>query len=197
MTGESYNLNVSPEGIRLEAFSEAGVCHGLTTLYQLADGKRIQASKTSDAPRYPHRGLSLDTGRHFVQTDLIKNILEQMSLAKMNVLHWRFSDDQGWRLESKRFPKLTEAYESNHEYYTQKDISDIVAYAQDRAIAVIPEIDLPGHTTALLSAYPEYSCQQKKVEIKQYGGIYQVVLCPGRESTYAMLEDLFDEICPL
>jgi hexosaminidase len=123
----------------------------------------------------------------------VKRIIEQMSLVKMNTLHWHLTDDQGWRIEIKRYPRLT----YGNDYFTQDEIRDLVVYAATRGIEVIPEIEMPGHITGLLAAYPEYSCSGKERQLAKSGGIYPVILCGGSEKTYDLLVDLFDEICPL
>ncbi|MCD8021662.1 MAG: beta-N-acetylhexosaminidase [Lachnospiraceae bacterium] len=219
---EGYELTVSEDGIRIAAASEQGVVWALTTLALAVDEEgndQISCGRICDAPRYAHRGLSLDCARHFFPAEEVKKIIEEISLAKMNVLHWHLTDDQGWRIESKRFPKLCERYSrpqagisagqsegalSNgagtdpaREYYTQDEIRKICEYARVRGVEVIPEIDMPGHVSALLHAYPEYSCSGKKVRVATAGGIYPIILCGGQEKTYSFLEDLLEEIIPL
>ncbi|MDR1116947.1 MAG: beta-N-acetylhexosaminidase [Oscillospiraceae bacterium] len=191
---EEYSLEVSDSGITILASGEKGAINAFASLYQIiSENGSIPQCKIHDCPRYQHRGLNLDCARHFFSADEVKRVIEQMSLVKMNVLHWHLADDQGWRIESKRYPKLHE----QNEYYSQKEIADIVSFAADRGVEIVPEIDLPGHVTALLAAYPEYSCSSKTVKRAEYGGIYSVVLCPGSEKTYAFVEELLDEICPL
>ncbi len=122
---------------------------------------------------------------------MIKQIIDKMSLTKLNVLHWHLSDDQGFRIESKKFPKLQEV---SKEYYTQDEIRDICEYAKLRAVEIIPELDMPGHTSAILSAYPQYSCFEKEVKLASSGGIYPVILCAGKEETMQFLEELLSEV---
>ncbi len=124
----------------------------------------------------------------------MKKVIEEISLCKMNVLHWHLSDDQGWRIESKRFPKLQEI---STEYYTQEEIRDVCQFAADRGAEIIPEIDMPGHVSALLAAYPEHSCFGEKVKLAVGGGVFPVILCAGNGKTYEFLQELLDEIAPL
>jgi len=193
---EEYDLDVTSDGIIIQAAGEAGIIWALASLTQIMDEQGVIACcHLHDQPRYAHRGLSLDCARHFFPVQTIKDIIGQMSLVKMNRLHWHLTDDQGWRIESKRFPKLHGQHGT--EYYKQTEIAEIVAFAQARGIEIIPEIEMPGHITALLAAYPEYSCSGQAVELGQRGGIYPVILCAGREKTYELIETLLDEICPL
>ncbi len=193
---EEYGLSVSKNGIAIKAADERAVINALTTLYQLiSKGGEIPCCQIHDKPRYSHRGLLVDCARHFFPVPEIKRVIEQMALVKMNVFHWHLTDDQGWRIESKKFPKLHKQH--GKEYYSQKEIRDIVAFAASRGIEVIPEIDLPGHVSALLAAYPQYSCSGKEVKVATCGGIYPVILCAGNNLTYKLLEELLDEICPL
>lgn len=192
---EEYTLSVTEEEIRVEAAEEQGVIWALTTLWKKLDEQEMVAEETiQDHPRYAHRGLHLDTARHFFSAEEVKRILEQLSLAKINVLHWHLADDQGWRIESRKYPKLQE---QSGDYYTQEEIRDVVSYAAARGIEIVPEIDMPGHTRSILAAYPEYSCSGKSVHLAKHGGIYRRILCAGAEKTYAFLEELLDEICPL
>lgn len=125
----------------------------------------------------------------------VKRVIEQMALVKMNVLHWHLTDDQAWRIESKRFPALHQQHGA--EYFSHEDIREVVAFAQSRGIDVEPEIEMPGHVSALLAAYPQYSCSGRQVRPATCGGIYPVILCAGSEDTYGLISDLMDEICPL
>ncbi len=192
---EAYSLQIDEKDTRLSSASEEGVLHGLTTLYQIMDTeKALLTGSITDKPNYSHRGLNLDVARHFFHTDEVKKIIEQMSLVKMNVLHWHLADDQGWRIESKRYPKLQQV---SKEYFTQEEIKEVVTFAVSRGVEVIPEIDMPGHMSALLAAYPEYSCSGKKVPVAAAGGIYPIILCAGKEEVFHLIEDLFEEILPL
>jgi hexosaminidase len=151
---EGYILEVRPDGVTLKAATGRGVVQGLTTLYETFTGNDIPCFTLRDKPLYRHRGLNLDCARHFFDTAEVERILEEMSLVKLNVLHWHFSDDQGWRIESQVHPKLNRM---SGPFYTQDEIRHIVAFAKERGIEVIPEIELPGHTTGILAAYPELS----------------------------------------
>ncbi len=191
---EEYSLQITKDSVTVEAGSETGVIRALTTVYQLSGEGRVPCCVITDRPRYVHRGLSLDCARHFFSVAEVKKIIEEISLVKMNVLHWHLTDDQGWRIESKKFPELQEV---SGEYYTRDEIKDVCRYAEERGVEIIPEIDMPGHVSALLAAYPEYSCRGEKVILAEEGGIFPVILCAGKDKTYAFLEELLDEIVPL
>jgi len=193
---EEYSLVVETDGINIVASSVTGVIMALTTLHQLISNNGIiRCCNIHDKPRYLHRGLSLDCARQFYPVSDIKNIIEQMSKVKLNTLHWHLTNDQAWRIESTRYPKLHQKYGSA--YYSQADIRDIVSYASLRGIEIVPEIDMPGHTIGLLASYPDVSCFGKEVKPAEYGGVYATVLCAGNENTYSFIESLLDEICPL
>ncbi|MBQ6811561.1 MAG: family 20 glycosylhydrolase [Agathobacter sp.] len=144
--------------------------------------------------KYNYRSLHLDCARHFFSVSTIKKVIEGISFANMNIVHWHLSDDHGWRIESKKFPQL---HETSGEYYTQDEILDVIAYAKERGIEIVPEIDMPGHNLALLSAFPKYSCKGLPVEMAKARGIYKTILCAGKEETYAFVEELLKEIIPL
>jgi len=149
--------------------------------------------------------MHLDVSRHFFEKEHIKKYLEILALHKLNVFHWHLTDDQGWRVEIKKYPKLTEIggwriETDGHRYggfYTQNDIREIVDYASERYITVVPEIDIPGHAGALLAACPEYSCTGDKIDVESKWGVFEHVLCPGNENTYDFLKDIFSEIAEL
>ncbi len=143
---------------------------------------------------FSYRSLHLDCARHFFSVETVKKVIEGISYGNMNVLHWHLSDDHGWRIESKKFPKL---HESSGQYYTQTQIREIIEYARERGIDVIPEIDMPGHTLALLSAFPEYSCKGIPVTLAKARGVYKTIMCAGKEEVYAFIEELLEEIIPL
>lgn len=193
---EAYRLRITTKkGIQIEAATEQGLCWALATLYQLTEDGRLPACDIADQPQYAHRGLLLDCVRHFFSVETVKAFIEAISLVKINKLHWHLTDDQGWRIESKRFPILHE--NCGEEYYTQAQIRDIVAFAQARGVEVYPEFDLPGHTTAILSVMPELGCAGKKVRLGDAPGIYSVLLCPGKEEVFNLLLPLIDEIADL
>lgn len=189
---EGYALNITPQGINIEAATEQGVIWALTTLYLRVEADRtVGCCLLRDVPRYAHRGQSVDTVRHFFPPEEIEKILEQMSLVKMNVLHFHLSDDQGWRIESRRFPQL---HQVNPQYYTQDQLRQLVEFARIRGIEILPEIDLPGHTTAILAAYPHLGCNGERPKLATAGGIYTTILCAGKEEVYHFLEQLLEEV---
>ncbi len=194
LSQEGYILEITQTGITVEASNEQGVIWALTTVANLLNDGKLPCCQIEDAPKYPHRGISLDCARHFFPAEEVKRIINTMSLAKLNVLHWHLADDQGWRIESKKFPKLQEV---SKDYFTQDEIRDVVQYAALRGVEVIPEIDLPGHTSGILAAYPEYSCSGKDVNLATCGGIYPVILCAGQDKTFAFLKELLTEIAGL
>jgi len=192
---EEYNLMITDVSVTVEASSEQGAIWGLTTLYVLSlENGNIPLGTIKDKPVYSHRGLHIDCARHFFSYEEVKKVIEGISLAKINKLHWHLSDDQGWRIESKKFPKLQE---TSKNYFTQEQIKDVVKYAKERGVEVIPEIDMPGHTCGILAAYPEYGCTGEEVELATCGGIYPKILCAGKEEVYTFLNVLLSEICPL
>ena len=192
---ESYRLKITPQQVEITAATENGIVWALTTLYLRCEGgRKISCCTIEDAPRYPHRGQSLDCVRHFFPIEEVKKILEQMALVKMNVLHLHLTDDQGWRIESLRFPQL---HGVNADYFTQAQLREIVEFARIRGIEILPEIDLPGHTTAILAAFPELGCTGKQPDLASSGGIYTTILCAGNEKVYGFLEELLTEICEL
>ncbi|MFV8369842.1 beta-N-acetylhexosaminidase [Flavobacterium sp. LB2R40] len=201
---ESYQLTILSNKIIINATSDLGALHGLETLLQL-----LQNNSTSyyfptveilDSPRFTWRGLMIDAARHFQPVDVIKRNLDAMASMKMNVFHWHLADDQGWRIEIKNHPKLTELA-SDGNFYTQEEIKNIVQYADERGILVIPEIDVPGHASALLTAYPEIGSKvgEGKItyEVQRNSGIFNATLDPTNAKTYEILNSIFDEVCPL
>lgn len=206
---EAYRLLLAEDGVTCEAASQSGFSMALVTLYQLLadEGPDLPCLYLEDCPRYPWRGFMLDVCRHFFGADEIKRMLEQCALLKLNRFHWHLSDDQGYRIESKRFPRLNEISawraQTNGDgvphggFYTQAEIREINDFAAERFIEVVPEIDLPGHTTALLAAYPELSCTGEPLAVAEHFGILERILCAGKESVYAFLDALLEEVCPL
>ena len=190
---EGYRLCVTEQNVTVEASAEQGVIWALTTLYLRTEAdRRVACCLVEDAPRYVHRGQSLDCVRHFFPVEEVERILEQMSLVKMNVLHFHLTDDQGWRIESKKFPQLQGV---NAQYFTQEQLKYLVGYARNRGIEIIPEVDLPGHTTAVLAAFPHLGCTGERPRLAACGGIYTTILCAGKEAVYAFLEELLEELC--
>ncbi|SHH01273.1 beta-N-acetylhexosaminidase [Flavobacterium defluvii] len=214
---ESYSLDVKANKITIHATSDLGALHALETLLQLLqnDSKSFYfpVSQISDFPRFTWRGLMLDASRHFQPVDVVKRNIDGLAAMKMNVFHWHLVDDQGWRIETKKHPKLIELA-SDGLYYTQEEIRNIVKYADERGILIVPEIDVPGHGSAILTAYPEIGSKvitltggtsEKNIQgtaISTYGiernaGIFTPTLDPSNPKTYKILSELFDEICPL
>ena len=197
---EAYSLKVMPTRIMLQAETDLGIMHGLETLLQLLDadtsGYFFPVCTIEDQPRFPWRGLLIDACRHFMPVEMVKRNLDGMSAMKMNVLHWHLSEDQGFRVESKMFPKLHELG-SNGQYYTQTQIKEIIAYADDRGIRVMPEFDIPGHATAWFVGHPELASAPGPYEVEKKFGIMKPVMDPTKESTYKLLEGFLGEMCNL
>lgn len=218
IASEGYVLDVTRRGISVKGGSPAGVFYGLQTVKQLLKDGKVPAVKIEDEPHFVHRGGLLDVARHFYTVDQVKTYIDILALHKMNVFHWHLTDDQGWRIEIKKHPRLTEVgsvrketiigrhYDPEpHQYdgkphggfYAQDEIREIVAYAADRHITVIPEIDLPGHMQAAVATYPELGCTGGPYEMRCTWGISEDVLCAGNEKTYDFIEDVLDEVCEL
>lgn len=200
MADEAYSLNILPETVLLEAASESGLFHAKEALLQLVrfgDGS-LKACRIEDQPRYEWRGFMLDESRHFFGKEKVKQYLEIMASLRMNVFHWHLTDEPGWRIEIKKYPKLTSVGaignwhdpEAPAQFYTQEDIKEIVAYAADRHIMVVPEFDMPGHATAVCRSYPELSGGG---EGKWDGFTFH----PCKETTYQFISDVLDEIVAL
>lgn len=192
---EGYKLTVAKDGITVEAADESGAVWALTTVTELtAEGEALPIVTIEDAPHYGHRGLSLDCSRHFFTADEVKKVIDQMTRVKLNVLHWHLVDDQGWRIECKTLPLL---HETTGTYYTQEEIRSVIEYARVRGMEIIPEIDMPGHTRSMIAAYPHLSCFGEKTELCQFGGIFEEILCPGKDETFEFIEKLLTEVCAL
>lgn len=197
---ESYTLTITASHILLRAQTDLGALRGLETFLQLlaADeqGYYFPGVKIEDAPRFPWRGLMIDACRHFMPVEVIKRNLDGMAAVKMNVLHWHLSEDQGFRVESKTYPKLHELG-SDGMYYTQAQIKDVLAYAEERGIRVVPEFDVPGHATSWLVAYPELGSAPGPYHIERNWGIFYPALNPVKEFTYQFLDKFFGEMAAL
>ena len=192
---EGYKLTVTKDGITVEAADESGAVWALTTVTEFtAEGEALPIVTIEDAPHYGHRGLSLDCSRHFFTADEVKKVIDQMTRVKLNVLHWHLVDDQGWRIECKTLPLL---HETTGTYYTQEEIRSVIEYARVRGMEIIPEIDMPGHTRSMIAAYPHLSCFGEKTELCQFGGIFEKILCPGKDETFEFIEKLLAEVCAL
>ncbi|HQK39323.1 MAG TPA: beta-N-acetylhexosaminidase [Flavobacterium alvei] len=201
---ESYQLEIKSDKIIINAPSDLGAIHALETLLQLLQNNSnsyyFPTATISDFPRFTWRGLMIDAARHFQPVDVIKRNLDAMAAMKMNVFHWHLTDDQGWRIELKNHPKLTQLA-SDGNYYTQEEIKNIVKYADERGILVVPEIDVPGHASAILTAYPEVGSKlnpdKNTYAIERNSGIFTPTLDPSNPKTYQLLSEIFDEVCPL
>ena len=197
---ESYRLEVSATRIKLSAATDLGAIRGLETLLQLvaADsaGYYFPGLSVSDEPRFAWRGLLLDVALHFMPVDEIKRTLDGMAAVKLNVLHLHCCNDQGFRVESRVFPRLQQVA-SDGLYYTQQDIRDIIGYAGQRGIRIVPEFVVPAHTTAILTAYPELASVKRKYTLQRYFGVFDPVLDPTNEKVYVFLDKLFTEMAAL
>ena len=226
LSEEGYGLDVTPKGVEVRASRFPGFFYAVQSLRQMlpaavygtepAPGEEwvLPCVNIEDAPRFAYRGMHLDVARHFFSVEEVKRYIDVMAVHKLNRFHWHLTDDQGWRIEIKKYPELTtvgsirkktmirkewDNYDNTPYggYYTQDEIRDIVAYAADRAITVIPEIDLPGHMLSALTAYPELGCTGGPYEVWGRWGVADDVLCPGQEKTFEFLEDVLDEVVGL
>ena len=197
---ESYRLEVTATEVHLDAPTPLGVLHGLQTFLQLVqigpEGFAAPVVVIEDSPRFPWRGLLIDVSRHFMPVKVIKRELDGMEAVKLNVLHWHLSDDQGFRVESKKFPRL-QKLSSDGQFYTQGQIKEIIAYARDRGIRVVPEFDMPGHTTSWFVAYPELASAPGPYEISRHFGVHDAAMDPTRERTYKFLDKFIGEMARL
>ncbi len=197
---EQYTLDISPAGARLDAPTSVGVIRGLETVLQLlrADsaGWFLPAVRIEDTPRFPWRGLLIDVARHWQPAEVIKRQLDGMAAVKLNVLHWHLSEDQGFRVESKRYPRL-HRLGSDGNYYTQDQIREIVTYARDRGIRVVPEFDMPGHSTAWFVGYPQYASAPGPYAIERRFGVFAPTFDPTKDATYRFLDGFIAEMAPL
>jgi hexosaminidase len=196
-TDESYVLEVSASGAKISAPNDLGVLHGLETFLQLvkasSDGFAVPALRIEDAPRFAWRGLMMDVSRHFMPMEVIKRNVDGMAAVKMNVLHLHLSDNQGFRFESKKLPKLTELG-SDGLFFTQDQLRNLVDYCRERGIRVVPEFDLPGHSTAMLVGYPELASLPGPYQIERHWGIFDPALDPTNDKVYDTLDKLFGEV---
>lgn len=217
---EGYVLNVNSHKITIKGKDENGIFYGIETIRKSipaqATGNDINMPEVTitDYPRFAYRGMLLDCGRHFFSAKYIKDYIDMLALHNMNYFHWHLTEDQGWRIEIKKYPKLTQIGAWRKEtvighnsgkydgkpyggYYTQDQIKDIVAYAKARHITIIPEIDMPGHMLAALASYPELGCTGGPYEVGKQWGVYDDVLCIGKENTFKFAENVLDEIIKL
>jgi hexosaminidase len=226
LSNEAYELTVKPTSIIIEASSAVGHFYGLQTLFQLLPSEIFGASQKQnlelsvpeciikDAPRFGYRGVMLDVGRHFFSVDFIKKFIDILAMHKLNNLHWHLTEDQGWRIEIKKYPKLTEIGSIRKEtmlghyrdqkfdgkpyggFYTQDQIREIVAYSQTKFVNIVPEIEMPGHALAAIAAYPELGCTGEQYEVGTKWGVEERVYCPS-EKTFSFLEDVLTEVIDL
>lgn len=217
LNSEAYQLDATSKRIQIKASDKKGLFYGLQTLLQLLPPQienseyvhgikwNIPYVTINDEPRFAWRGMHLDVCRHFLPVKNIKKHLDMMAMFKLNTFHWHLTEDQGWRIEIKKYPLLTEIGSKRIEgdgqqysgYYTQEEIKEVVAYAAERFITVVPEIELPGHALAALAAYPEYSCTGGPFKVRNVWGVEPDVYCAGREETFAFLNDIIDEVVEL
>lgn len=226
---EAYELIVGEDQISIKSLTSAGVFYGVQTLRQLLPPEieyndpslvpnvlewKIPQVQIKDFPRFGYRGMHLDVARHFFPVEFVKKYIDLLAMYKFNRFHWHLTEDQGWRIEIKKYPKLTEIgawrdstlignYGSGKYdgiryggYYTQDEVKEIVAYASERYITIIPEIELPGHSSAALAAYPEFGCFEKEVQVATTWGVFEDIYCP-KEETFDFLEDVLDEVIEL
>ena len=214
---EGYVLTVNKKGVTITGGSAAGVFYGIQTLRKslftdsIVYSQFLPAVRISDAPRFAWRGMHLDCSRHFWSVDFVKKFIDLLALHNMNVFHWHLTDDQGWRIEIKKWPKLTTVGSqrsgtiigTNSDiddgipyggYYTQAEAREIVAYAAARHITIVPEIDMPGHMLAALAAYPELGCTGGPYQVGHYWGVYKDVLCVGNLRVYEFVQDVLTEV---
>lgn len=194
---ESYHLEVTPEQVVLRAPNPLGVLHGLQTFLQMVEvtdhGFVVPAVTIDDKPRFPWRGVMIDTGRHFIPLDVLRQNIDLMEASKLNVFHWHLSEDQGFRMESKIYP-LLQGKGSDGLYYTQDQARELIAYARDRGIRVVPEFDMPGHAASWFVGYPELASGPGPYSIIRKWGIFDPAMDPTRESTYQFLDRLLGEM---
>jgi len=197
---ESYRLDISGEDARISAATVTGALRGMQTFVESIDrapgGFEARAVHIEDAPRFPWRGLMLDVSRHWMPVDVVLRNLDAMAAVKLNVFHWHLSDDQGFRVESRRFPRLQELGSDGH-YYTQDEVRRVVEYARDRGIRVIPEFDMPGHTTSWFVGYPELASAPGPYQIERKWGVFEPTMDPSREQTYKFIDEFVGEMAAL
>ena len=214
---EGYVLTVRKNGVTIAGESAAGVFYGIQTLRKslftdsIVYSQNLPAVRISDAPRFSWRGMHLDCSRHFWSVDFVKKFIDLLALHNMNVFHWHLTDDQGWRIEIKKWPRLTTIGSqrsgtiigTNSDlddgipyggYYTQAELREVVAYAAARHITIVPEIDMPGHMLAALAAYPELGCTGGPYQVGHYWGVYKDVLCVGNPRVYEFVQDVLTEV---
>ena len=212
---EGYRLDVTPQGVTIRANGGAGLFYGVQTLEQLlpAGTREITAVSITDVPAFRWRGIHLDVSRHFFPVSVVEKYIDVAAHYKLNVFHWHLTDDQGWRIEIKRYPRLTEigscraGTEIDSDattidakrycgYYTQQQIRDVIAYAKKRYVTIVPEIEMPGHSSAALAAYPELACGHGPFRVRETWGVSTDIYCPTDE-TFTFLENVLSEVIDL
>lgn len=205
---DEYHLRVSDEGMIISAGSNQALLYGFQSLRQLlltGDKSSIPFVEIVDKPQFEWRGLLLDCSRHFMEKNFVKRYIDLLALYKMNVLHWHLTEDQGWRIEIEKYPKLTEigAWRDDGNdgmyggFYSKDDIREIVLYASERGVTIVPEIELPGHSQAALAAYPQFSCTGGPFNVETEWGVFKEIYCAGNDSTFIFLEDVLTEVIDL
>lgn len=211
---EGYRMQVDRDKVLITSNDVDGIFYGVQTVFQLFEIQNLEDSSTDlvipamriwDEPRFSYRGMHLDVARHFFDVDFVKRYLDLMAYYKFNTFHWHLTEDQGWRIEIKKYPKLTElgAWRTEKDgsryggFYTQDEIKEVVAYAKKLHITIIPEIEMPGHSRAALAAYPELSCTGKLQEVPNNWGVFKDIYCAGNDKTFEFIEDVLDEIIDL
>ena len=208
---EYYNLDINKNFILIKGSDREGLIHGVYSLIQLiprssgVNDSKLACVKINDYPKFKWRGLLLDCCRHFMSIDFVKRYIDLLAYHKMNVLHWHLTEDQGWRIEIDKYPKLTDVGAWRKEkdgsiyggFYTKEQIKEVVNYAYKRGVNIVPEIELPGHCVAALAAYPEYSCTGGPFEVEKDWGVFKDIYCAGNDSTFVFLENILDEIIEL
>jgi hexosaminidase len=216
----AYAMDIEKGSVTIKGYDESGVFYGMQTLLQLISVQKstllnIPLVQIKDAPRYQYRGMMLDVARHFFSVDFVKKFIDYLALHKMNYMHWHLTDDQGWRIEIKKYPKLTEVAAFRDGtiighfpgtgndgkryggYYTQKEIKEVVQYAAKRYITIVPEIEMPGHASAALAAYPALGCSGGPYKVQQTWGVFNDVYCAGNDTVFHFLQDVLDEVMAL
>lgn len=217
---ESYQLNINKKGIEIKSKTAKGAFYATQTLRQIFNSSEkkdnIPLVEIKDSPRFKYRGMMLDVGRHLYSIDFIKTFIDQLAYHKLNVFHWHLTEDQGWRIEIKKYPNLTNVGSIRNQtiighagssnvydnlsyggYYTQEEIKEIVKYAQERFVTVIPEIELPGHAQAALASYPSLGCTEGPYEVATTFGVSDEVYCAGNDKVFSFLEGVLDEVIDL
>jgi len=226
---EGYHLTINKEHVIISANTARGLFYGVQSMFQLLPPKimspvkvegialKMQAVKIFDKPRFSYRGMHLDVGRHFMPVDFVKQYIDLLAMFKLNTFHWHLTEDQGWRIEIKKYPKLAQISSMRDEtivghagginktydgiphggYYTQDQIKDVVDYASKRFVTIIPEIEMPGHSQAVLAAYPGLSCTGGPFKVATTFGVFNDIFCAGNDSTYIFLQDVLDEVMAL